>query len=430
MIMANKIAGPRVRQSPGGTRRHDLDALRAAAMLAGIVLHGAGAFFSWSAAVTVTGAGNGGLYDELYHSIHGFRMPLFFVLSGYFSAMVIRKRGEVHFLKQRAARVLLPLILFGALLIPLIDLIVDRLADPGFVPSSLFTLHHLWFLWLLWNFAFAYAVVGAGVRWLNQRIGSTSDRGPLSILNRRSPSTVASHFTAIRALSIIAILSGTAGTQVVMELTSGQRLIGPEIQTGLLMAKPLVIYYLLFFLVGTLSYRSEAQPGPSYIDHLRLIWKPVLAFTVVVVLPAAFLTTFQPNVSRVLAGLVQGVYAWGMIIGLTGLFGAIFATERRWVRYVSDSSYWLYLIHLPMLFVGHRLVQDWSVPHIVSFSVTLLVTVALGLITYELGVRHSFVGHLLNGRRPLRGEPAPASEALAATRPVRPRAVAASTGVR
>ena len=58
-------------------RRHDLDALRAIAMLLGIVLHVALSFSTipW----LVTDSRTSRFYNVLFSAIHGFRMPLFFM---------------------------------------------------------------------------------------------------------------------------------------------------------------------------------------------------------------------------------------------------------------------------------------------------------------------------------------------------------------
>ena len=103
-------------------RFHDLDALRAFAMLLGIVLHGALSFFPvptsiWPAqdlhqpeinvpTVLAAPLESAGLkvsadyspYEFILHAIHGFRLPLFFLVSGFFTAMLWRNRG----LKQLA----------------------------------------------------------------------------------------------------------------------------------------------------------------------------------------------------------------------------------------------------------------------------------------------------------------------------------------
>lgn len=90
-------------------RRHDLDALRAIAMLLGIVLHASLSFciVPWPVEDTQRNDGLG----IVFALIHGFRMPVFFVMSGFFTAMLWRKRGLASLLRHRFRRILLPFIL-------------------------------------------------------------------------------------------------------------------------------------------------------------------------------------------------------------------------------------------------------------------------------------------------------------------------------
>ena len=75
------------------TRFHELDALRAFAMLLGVVLH-ASMFLVWPEWPVVAKEISPDLpYDDIVHAIHGFRMPVFFLLSGFFTAMLWRRHG-------------------------------------------------------------------------------------------------------------------------------------------------------------------------------------------------------------------------------------------------------------------------------------------------------------------------------------------------
>jgi len=82
--------------SSSNPRRHDLDALRAFAMLLGILLHGALAFmpFPW----VVQDTQKTPVAGLIVAVIHGFRMPLFFLMSGFFTAMLRQKRGVASML--------------------------------------------------------------------------------------------------------------------------------------------------------------------------------------------------------------------------------------------------------------------------------------------------------------------------------------------
>jgi peptidoglycan/LPS O-acetylase OafA/YrhL len=102
---------------PAAERRHDLDALRAFAMLLGIALHAALSFTGgpWM----VQDSHTSGVFHVLISVVHGFRMPLFFVLSGYFTAMLWRRRGLRAVVVHRFKRVFLPLVLGTITLVPL-----------------------------------------------------------------------------------------------------------------------------------------------------------------------------------------------------------------------------------------------------------------------------------------------------------------------
>ena len=99
-------------------RYHHLDALRATAMLLGIVMHGLLSFFEnsyWPAQDLQQHE----LYETVNHAIHGFRMPLFFLISGYFTTMLWKRRGLGKLLLHRVQRILLPLVIGGMVFIPL-----------------------------------------------------------------------------------------------------------------------------------------------------------------------------------------------------------------------------------------------------------------------------------------------------------------------
>ncbi|MFK7960666.1 MAG: acyltransferase family protein [Phycisphaerales bacterium] len=101
----------------GPARRHDLDALRAAAMLLGIVLHGLLAFVDvpWP----VQDIERVPWLGLPLAWIHGFRMQLFFLISGFFTAMLWRRRGLGGLLRHRGKRIGLPFALGCATIVPL-----------------------------------------------------------------------------------------------------------------------------------------------------------------------------------------------------------------------------------------------------------------------------------------------------------------------
>ena len=97
-------------------RRYDLDALRGFAMLLGIALHAGLSLtpFPWP----VQDTRQNELFGLFFAAVHGFRMPLFFLLSGFFTAMLWRGRGVKPLLAHRFRRVFLPLLLGLVTIVP------------------------------------------------------------------------------------------------------------------------------------------------------------------------------------------------------------------------------------------------------------------------------------------------------------------------
>ncbi len=90
-------------------------------MLLGIGLHGFMSFVPiplpvWPA--QDVNQHNGYLFA--LHAIHGFRLQLFFLVSGFFTTMMFRQRGLRGLINHRAKRILLPLVVFTILLSPAI----------------------------------------------------------------------------------------------------------------------------------------------------------------------------------------------------------------------------------------------------------------------------------------------------------------------
>jgi len=123
-------------------RYHGLDALRAAAMLMGLVLHATSVYMREDF-IQVFGQGSTAVAPDATALtamtgiwIHLWRMPVFFVLAGFFAQMVMTRRGVWHFAKDRFVRIFLTLI---------VALWVFSL----FRPFDFGVLAHLWFLWVL-----------------------------------------------------------------------------------------------------------------------------------------------------------------------------------------------------------------------------------------------------------------------------------------
>jgi peptidoglycan/LPS O-acetylase OafA/YrhL len=95
----------------------------------------------------------------------------------------------------------------------------------------------------------------------------------------------------------------------------------------------------------------------------------------------------------------QALFAWLMTFACMGLFRSLLTRENRIIRYLSDSAYWLYLAHLPLIIWAQMVIQDWPGPAFVKCALLTLVVTGFLLVVYDKAVRYTWLGTLLNGPR-------------------------------
>lgn len=527
-------------------RRHDLDALRAIAMLLGIVLHAALSFapIPW----TVQDSQQSDVYYMLFAGIHGFRMPLFFMLSGFFTAMLWRKRGLRALIKQRLRRIALPLCLGCLTIVPAMwavsyvvsqpspggsqnaaiweavvagdtdsvriaiessDIAIDAVSQDG---ASLLTvavfLGHTDMVQMLLD-------AGADVNQRNRDQGTAlhsaafvgraeeaamllragADADALDA-NRQTPrdllkidfattNYIASSFglpldeESLKAgRADIANLPGvrqSSGSDTMGSGNSGRGAIvgllfhlpvfmhlwflwflcwlvaafliypiladamrirklptwlvcspvsllwlipltmlpqsfmnpgtfGPDSSIGLLPMPSVLAYYAVFFFFGALYHDIEDSDG-----RLGRGWAISLPIALLIVFPIGLdlvSGTFgiiaplkDAALNSLAANFLQAMFAWLMTFGLIGVCRRLMSHENNTMRYVSDSSYWLYLVHLPLVLLAQWFVRDLPVPASLKFLGMTVVISAFLLLTYQYGVRYTLIGRILNGPR-------------------------------
>ena len=82
-----------------------------------------------------------------------------------------------------------------------------------------------------------------------------------------------------------------------------------------------------------------------------------------------------------------------------GLFRWIASRESFAIRYISDASYWIYLVHLPLVIAGQMLVVEWLIHYHLKFLLVVGGVTLVLLVTYQFGVRYTVIGRMLNGPR-------------------------------
>ena len=252
-----------------------------------------------------------------------------------------------------------------------------------------FPLTHLWFLYVLLEFYAALLVLRIGVAWLDRdgRIRARLDRVVGLVMRSRFAPVILALPIGI-ALCLDPTWIGWFGVRTpdASLVTNAQAWIGFGTAFGfgwllhrqvdlirilerrwlLNLLSAIVLIAVSFLMAGA----STLRPLPANYETLRLVGAACYAV-------AIWTTTFAA-------------------IGLALRFLSGFSPARR---YLADASYWLYLIHLPIVIALQVAVSQFDWPWLVKFAVIMLVALPVMLASYQYLVRYSFIGAVLNGRR-------------------------------
>jgi glucan biosynthesis protein C len=388
-----------VEQQP--ERLHALDAVRGFALLLGIVLHATISFIPSPTRIWIIQDSHpSNTLGVLFFVIHVFRMTTFFLIAGFFAHMSFHRRGSGGFIRDRLQRIALPLAVGWPILFAAMSVVVvwaagfpngGRLPGPPSWPPVLprFPLTHLWFLYVLLEFYAALLVLRTGVAWLDQD-GRIRDR-----LDRLVGLVMRSRFApALLALPIgITLYLDPAWIAWI-----GVRTPDASLVTNL----QALMCYGTAFGFGWLLHRQ--------IDLIKILerrWLLNLVLATVLIAASFFLaiaSTQQPRpvnyeAIRLAVAVCYALAIWTTTFAAIGLalrFLSGFSPVRR---YLADASYWLYIIHLPILMALQVAVSQLDWPWPVKFAAIMLVGLAVMFASYQYLVRYSFLGAVLNGRR-------------------------------
>jgi glucans biosynthesis protein C len=378
-------------------RLHALDNLRAIMMWLGIVLHVCALHMAVDhTQLPMLDRERTLVADVAAIVIHAFRMPVFFILAGFFVMMLAQTRGAGAMLVHRAKRLGLPFVVFWPVLWPLSGIAglaylnlmfhgkwgLDESVVPPGVPRGPNTLH-MWFLWqLLW-----LCVLAAGMMRLPRHWFAAPAQG-LRKLGRA--------WWGFAVLSVPVGLAGIGSPLGILEVR-GEFL--PPWQEWL--------HAGVFFAFGMALYGGRDELFEHYRRwRWRYMWGGIACFIATGVARKVFGQT--PPV-----GYAYGCAGWLWSFSLVG-FALVGLSERsRLLAYLADSAYWVYLLHLPLVFIIGALLYDAQLHALAKIAINITATTAVCLGTYEAFVRHTWVSVLLNGKRhPRRGAP-PAAVASA-----------------
>jgi len=102
---------------------------------------------------------------------------------------------------------------------------------------------------------------------------------------------------------------------------------------------------------------------------------------------------------RLFASVLQPAYAWTMSLGLIGVFSRFSSRPSPLVSWLADASYWMYLVHVPLVMAAQLVVRPWAMPADIKFVLVMAMVTPVLLVSYRYGVRFTAIGRLLNGPR-------------------------------
>jgi peptidoglycan/LPS O-acetylase OafA/YrhL len=273
-------------------------------------------------------------------------------------------------------------------------------AWPPLLPR--FPLTHLWFLYVLLELYAAALLLRAGLVLIDQtgRIRAGIDQLIAGVM--RSP--LAPAIPAI-PVGIALMLDPT------WPLLAGIRTPDQSLVTNL----QAVVGFGTAFGFGWLLHRQIGLVG---ILQRRWMLNSVFALGLIIVsLTFASISLPRPTLdaARIAGSACYALAIWTTTFAAIGLalrFLSGFSPVRR---YLADASYWLYLIHLPIVLALQVALSALDWPALVKFAIILLVALPVMLISYPLMVRHSCIGAVLNGARVPRRAKTEAGVARSAT---------------
>ena len=376
-----------------GSRLHSLDALRLFLMLLGIPFH-AGMIYTQNANWLIRSSHDSVLLSMLTAVLHSFRMSGFFLLSGFFASLTIRRRESGPWLKAKLVQLIVPLVFCWLLLTPpqIFVASLSKLGHPVMQwreafqmttatlarPGKLWVLH----LWFLIDLILICSTFGLLWRFRNSLLLAT-------VLDKVA--RLAATRPSITQAGIILVFLG-----MTMSIQAFHAMLHvPEVTflNGLIQVQS-SIYYGSFFALG-----ATLQARPALLAWFRSPGPLNLVMTIMLVAICAGLALHDSRLSRSLTMFVQTVTALSVMRTLFWIATRFFEMPSRFVRGAADSAYTVYLLHHPVVAVLGFLCIRAAMPPLLAWTVIVIMT-ALFTITFHrhVVVPSRVLSFLLNGR--------------------------------
>lgn len=317
-------------------REHHWDALRALLMLLGIPYHVALTYQLGEGQMWIVNAHEGVAgFTEIAQFIHIFRMPVFFAIAGYFTALLLARRAPGTWLKGRLRRLAIPLAISLVTLSPLLNIACElsNFSLDGALKSWVhnssqsggYWVRHLWFLIvLLYYSAIAAMLVAAFPRLAG------------AVLSPERDSRWARRFT-IFWFAVAALVGAWQAVSIELFYMAGLATNVPQQIFRLDEA----LQYLPYYLLGAFLARAPRITERIY----RVSSGIAVAAAVSAGLAMLYATQLWPPYGR----FVKTIAAICLMQPILLIIRHIADRPSAIVSRLVDASFVIYLFHLPVL---------------------------------------------------------------------------------
>lgn len=357
-------------------RIYHLDALRCFCMLFGLLLHGA----------TI---GNNALFQAVNVTSEHFRMSTFFLISGFFTAMVCNRSGAQAFVVNRGRLILLPFVAGVLLLNPVTNWLIQLFhgGGEGFVeyfsggwrlplPGPTVWHLHLWFLISL----FVYAMLTPA---LLRLAGSGPVTRAVDWLGAR-PAAV-QLFVLTAAVSLLVVILRALADQVLRPMM-------PIWADFLIQA---TCGYFAYYAAGLFAWRHRLLFEAMH----RLFWVGLALFGAAYLLHPLFADQLPRALERTTYWVARAGFIFLIVCALLGIAQRLVTKGSPLLSRLTDGVYSFYIFHFLVIYVIANLVRPFTDNLYLTYAVILVVGYPLLFLIHErLIARSALLTLLFNGK--------------------------------
>ena len=336
--------------------------MRALLMLLGIPYHVAMAYRAND--VWIVNAGEGDLiFTWLAAIIHIFRMPAFFVIAGYFAALLLMRRTPGAWVKNRFVRLGLPFLACLLTLNPLLNLFCElsnfqiwgALAswEKNSLASGGYWVRHLWFIIVLLYLCVAAALLCR----LAPRLGKAA-------LPARADGWMARHMP-LALLGIGVLLGAWQAGAIELFYIGG---LATNLPQEILRLDQLIAFA-PWFVLGWLVCRA-----PQFREALH---RPSLLIALTALVATALYLMVGKQVHPMTERFIATMAGIAMTQILIAAFNRFADRPHRGVQALVSGSFVIYLVHLPITAALVVLGQQIAMPVVLKGVIAMVLTLAL-----------------------------------------------------